>query len=340
MRRVWVATFGGLLICGCTSVTGAFGWSFGEDGGAERDGGPDAGPPTCPMLSAPEQGSVDRTSGVAAIATYTCNTGYVLTGNGGANTRTCQADGTWTGSDPACEPVVTPCGPNPCTNGGTCTEQGETFSCTCDPTSGFTGATCDTPVECAALTPPVDGSIDRTTTGMVGDVATYSCDSLYYPVGERTRTCQPDGAWSGSAPSCRATGGYPVWPMPGTPAHLFEYDVRTDTVLDQVTGLEWQRNVDSSVHDWEQAQSYCATLELDGKSNWRLPTRIELVSIVDYSAADPAIDASVFPATPSNQFWTSSPSVVATGQAWTVNFNYGFVGYTDEIYALPVRCVR
>ena len=36
---------------------------------------------------------------MGATATYTCNTGYTLNGN---NTRTCQASGTWTGSDPTC----------------------------------------------------------------------------------------------------------------------------------------------------------------------------------------------------------------------------------------------
>ena len=34
-----------------------------------------------------------------SVATYTCNTGYVLTGNA---MRTCQADGTWSGLEPVC----------------------------------------------------------------------------------------------------------------------------------------------------------------------------------------------------------------------------------------------
>ena len=33
-------------------------------------------------------------------ATYTCDTGFDLLGN---NTRTCQADGSWTSTDPTCE---------------------------------------------------------------------------------------------------------------------------------------------------------------------------------------------------------------------------------------------
>ena len=36
-------------------------------------------------------------------ATYTCDTGFDLLGN---NTRTCQADSTWTATDPTCEGVL------------------------------------------------------------------------------------------------------------------------------------------------------------------------------------------------------------------------------------------
>ena len=40
----------------------------------------------------------DRTL-VGATVTYTCDTGYTLSGS---RMRTCQANGTWTGSDPTC----------------------------------------------------------------------------------------------------------------------------------------------------------------------------------------------------------------------------------------------
>ena len=54
----------------------------------------------CPELTNPANGSVlthDNTQD--STATYTCNTGYQLTGN---STRTCQFDGTWSGSSPTC----------------------------------------------------------------------------------------------------------------------------------------------------------------------------------------------------------------------------------------------
>ena len=56
----------------------------------------------CGSLSDPSNGAVDTSSGTTFMrtATYTCNTGYTLTGS---NTRTCQADTDWSGSEPACD---------------------------------------------------------------------------------------------------------------------------------------------------------------------------------------------------------------------------------------------
>ncbi len=48
-------------------------------------------------------GAVDTSSGTTFMmtATYTCNTGYILTG--GSMTRTCPANMMWSGSEPTCD---------------------------------------------------------------------------------------------------------------------------------------------------------------------------------------------------------------------------------------------
>jgi len=59
----------------------------------------------CPSLTDPKNGAMTCSLGGDEISSYedtcsfTCNTGYVLTGS---DTRTCQDDGSWSGSETLC----------------------------------------------------------------------------------------------------------------------------------------------------------------------------------------------------------------------------------------------
>ena len=58
----------------------------------------------CDPLSDPTNGMVtveDRT--VDSVAIYECDTGYELNGD---ETRTCEDDGEWSGSEPTCERML------------------------------------------------------------------------------------------------------------------------------------------------------------------------------------------------------------------------------------------
>jgi hypothetical protein len=55
------------------------------------------------------------------------------------------------------------------------------------------------------------------------------------------------------------------------------------TVYHLDTGLTWTASVLGLMFDWQDAQDECAALGTGGYDDWRLPTRYELMTIVDYS---------------------------------------------------------
>lgn len=76
-----------------------------------------------------------------------------------------------------------------------------------------------------------------------------------------------------------------------------------------------------------------------GATNWRLPTREELNSIVDYEAS-PRIDTSYFPLVQSNYYWTSVPYAYLNKHIWAINFQYGGGSPWEKQYNFPVRLVH
>ncbi|HEY3354653.1 MAG TPA: DUF1566 domain-containing protein [Polyangia bacterium] len=154
-------------------------------------------------------------------------------------------------------------------------------------------------------------------------------------------TSVPDG--SCADPTTDPQFGWAQWPMPDPAGPVYpSYAVGAETVKDLVTGLTWQRNATTQTFTWQQGKEYCANLSLGGLTCWRLPSRIELVSIVDYTRSDPAIDAAVFPDTPSGWFWSASSYAGMTGAAWAVNFGFGGGNACSGGmgFAVNVRCVR
>lgn len=100
-------------------------------------------PVDCGAPVSPPNGSVtnDGTT-YGSTARYACDPGYMIVG---ASTRTCMANGTWSGPAPTCVPVPGVCNPNPCMNEGMCSETGpSSYVCTCAP--GFVGEHCETPI--------------------------------------------------------------------------------------------------------------------------------------------------------------------------------------------------
>ncbi len=112
------------------------------------------------------------------------------------------------------------------------------------------------------------------------------------------------------------------------------------TVTDNITGLIWQQEDNDSLYTWENALSYCESLALAGKSDWRLPNVRELESIVDEATYHPAINTTYFPNTNSMYYWSSTANTEYGYAVWYVNFDNGRVGRDVKSLNLYVRCVR
>ncbi len=111
------------------------------------------------------------------------------------------------------------------------------------------------------------------------------------------------------------------------------------TVTDNRTGLMWQKDYVSN-KTWQQALEYCENLDSAGYTDWRLPNKHEVASLVNFESS---YSYSYFPGMPSSSFWSSSTYVGNTRYAWYVLFTNGRVlnyGDGSKTGNHDVRCVR
>ena len=82
------------------------------------------------------------------------------------------------------------------------------------------------------------------------------------------------------------------------------------------------------------AGSYC------GATDWRLPTQMELLSLVNAGGLNPAIDSGFFPNTANIPYWSGSTYAMNPLNAWGVHFGYGAAHSEAKRAANAVRLVR
>ena len=92
--------------------------------------------------------------------------------------------------------------------------------------------------------------------------------------------------------------------------------------------------------DTEKFTTDVNTIALCGYNDWRMPTRKELVSIVDYGRASAAIDTTYFPNTRSSLVWSGSPYTSNSSYAWFAHFDDGYASQGSRSDASSVRLVR
>ncbi len=218
------------------------------------------------------------------------------------------------------------CPPNACSGHGTCVNGSSGYTCKCN--GGY------------IATDP------HTCTLLNACLANDTC-SLGY-------ACEPT-----APPGEACLGQFATWPVPdptppaGSTTRAPSYANNGDgTVSDEVTGLMWQKVEAANCVAGDAAPSpdcthsdaaaYCAGLALGGYGDWRLPTRVELESLLDCSPDQPPFLGTVFQPISGRYYWASSLDESSpTSFGWFVDF----VGCEDNTAPLGatnvgVRCVR
>ncbi|AUR52607.1 DUF1566 domain-containing protein [Aquella oligotrophica] len=146
--------------------------------------------------------------------------------------------------------------------------------------------------------------------------------------------------------------------------------VSGDCVTDNLTGLMWPKNgiigfeategggpisqpnyanTDPTLNNLSWANATIAIsnmnsafIKLCGYSDWRLPNKVELKSLVNYGNSNPAnwLIVQGFSSVQADNYWSSSSYAPNTNFAWYVYFNDGYVGADDKTgngYVWPVR---
>ena len=146
----------------------------------------------------------------------------------------------------------------------------------------------------------------------------------------------------------------------------------TGTMLDSVTGLCWDKNLNhngsslqwSTVNTYAEptwnnvtkvysypsgkaaypAFSYCEDLILGGNTDWRLPSKNELHTLIDQIGASGSTCTTItsfgFTNCQNNYYWADREYKPATTSAGVVLFNNGYDADSDKAGTHYVVCVR
>jgi hypothetical protein len=98
-------------------------------------------------------------------------------------------------------------------------------------------------------------------------------------------------------------------------------------VRDNETGLVWEKSPSSSpAADWVQATANCVNKSIAGRKGWRLPSVVELATLIETSQSVPTLPAGhPFTNVQADNYWTATTYAQDANIAWGVNFNGGSV---------------
>jgi len=214
-------------------------------------------------------------------------------------------------------------------NPATCISFAETFSPATLPADSDAG------VDAASLESEDSGSGAAAPTGPA-PLPTSAHPDLYH-TGVNLGECATDTTQDLACP----VAGWELQDSDFWPNDQALVQTANDEVTDNHTGLIWQRGDDGNLYTYAQAGPHCAGFKsAEAATGWRLPSVVELMTLIDEGIYLPSISPN-FAGAQSNNYWSSTPTAMTENmQSWTVKFDFGEVIPFLADTPLPVRCVR
>lgn len=125
-----------------------------------------------------------------------------------------------------------------------------------------------------------------------------------------------------------------AWPVP-------RFTVMTDTnlVFDNLFGRMWPRGFINATMSWDVAVDFCSAFSFGGYDDWRLPSRREAWSLIDFGSPTFLPAGHPFYSEPESPFWTGSTYRLDTDRAWGCEGGYlgAYLKSNDGGGVWPVR---
>lgn len=122
------------------------------------------------------------------------------------------------------------------------------------------------------------------------------------------------------------------------------YEVGKNVIHDLQTNLYWEVNSSLELMTWQEfSEEHINKLnerKFGGYEDWRVPSKDELRSLVNYNSIDPAFEQSIFKTMVGNDYWCGNGYGPREDCAWVINMNIGAATAKNKTltsYAVAVR---
>ncbi|MGA6826181.1 DUF1566 domain-containing protein [Nitrospira sp. NS4] len=135
----------------------------------------------------------------------------------------------------------------------------------------------------------------------------------------------------------------PSWDqtLPAARRFIILSNFNSEAVLDQETGLVWERSPRDSSYSGVAGDESCTGGPIAGRYGWRLPSVHELASLLDPANHDPALPTGhPFINVKLAPYWSATKDVFVHTDGWVVDFRNGTVSSVALLEEAQHWCVR